>query len=159
MKGQDNKKVFIDQHILLRYLFSPLANAISPLFALIGISQNLVTLIWLIILLITVILSFLGTSFTIILTLFILIFFLDCIDGSLARLTKKTSLKGKFFDDLGGDFFQVGFWICIGNAAYHQSIPCENSILSISLAYGAGIMKWSALVLTYRFNQTLPNTR
>ena len=124
------KTTFINNNLLLKYLFYPLALFISKFISGSKIKPTHITYIWYILILSSL---FLNTKIQgiYILILFLIAYFLDCLDGQYARLTNQTSEKGKLIDDLGGDIFLVLFWFNCGLILNSELDVISNNQLSI----------------------------
>ena len=128
-----NKVDIIKKNILLFYLMYPLAAKLSPFLAKIRVTPTQITFLWLSIMTIAAGLAFMGGPSIIILTLFFVAYFFDCVDGQYARDSGLTSNLGKFLDDFGGDIFNVFFWLSLGIIAVNTSPMNLSFPLSIFL--------------------------
>ena len=141
----NNKSNFIKKNVLLLYVFYPLASKLSPFLMKTRVTPTHITVLWLCMMIIAIGLLYAGGPASIILSLFFLAYFFDCLDGQYARDSGLTSSLGKFLDDFGGDVFNVFFWLSLGVIALDSS-PMNSSVaLSIFLCFS--ILFRSALIL------------
>tara|TARA_Y100000746_G_scaffold231330_1_gene244896 strand:+ start:725 stop:1468 length:744 start_codon:yes stop_codon:yes gene_type:complete len=145
-------------------IINPISIILAYLFSLIKIQPNLITLISLIIGLISCYKFFLG-EFLLGSCLINFSYLLDCVDGHLARYSKKTSKRGKYFDDVVGIVVWSFSWIFIGFGLYNS----DNSSLIyftdhfsflkdyhfILLGVLAGYFSEMRTLISYKFNENI----
>ncbi len=119
-----NKKYFIEKNLLLKYFFYPIASVVSKLLIHTKIKPINITMLWIFIIFLTLLLNK-AMAGIYILMLFLLAYFLDCLDGQFARLSKQTSERGKLLDDFGGEIFLFLFW-------YNCGVIIDNELNFIS---------------------------
>lgn len=115
--AQDVKDSYIDERILLKFFFYPLARIISKRLPTSIVRPTHITLTWYIIMFFGAYLGYTGSSTLEVFSVFFLAYFLDCLDGQYARDSGFTSSTGKLLDDFGGDIFQAILWIAFCHAA------------------------------------------
>lgn len=114
---QDEKALYINERILLKFFCYPLAKIISKQLPTSIVRPTHITIIWYFIMFFGAYLGYNGSSTLIVLAVFFLAFFLDCLDGQYARDSGFTSSSGKLLDDFGGDVFEALLWISFCHAA------------------------------------------
>jgi phosphatidylglycerophosphate synthase len=97
---------------LINFILNRFANIFIPIFFILKIKPNIVTIINFIFILTSLILIFFYNEYFILAVLFYFIYLVfDQIDGGLARLYKKKTFFGKFIDSSIGVFFEGFFYI------------------------------------------------
>ncbi|UJZ87813.1 CDP-alcohol phosphatidyltransferase family protein [Heyndrickxia coagulans] len=152
--------------IWVYYVIRPLSFFVTWLFLKVKINANLATIISMII---GVIGSFIfipnGFFFHLIGAILINLWIvLDCVDGNIARFTKKTSTFGMFLDGLSGYFFTTFLYICIGLSVFFSQNYYEpfgeqkwvylllGSLTSMRLSFNEGAKKWAEVVVSMKNN-------
>jgi phosphatidylglycerophosphate synthase len=133
------KHVFVERFVLLRFVFNPTAVALAGWVGRTRVTPNVVTVTWLGLIVIAPILPFMGLGPIAIIGFFAASYFLDCLDGALARETGKSSALGKLMDDFGGDVFNVSFWISLANVQLVQGVSHFDQFAAYT-GYGIGLV-------------------
>ena len=122
---QDEKALYINERILLKFFCYPLAKVISKRLPTSIVRPTHITITWCFIMLLGAYLGYNGGSTLIVLAVFFLAYFLDCLDGQYASDSGFTSSTGKLLDDFGGDVFEALLWISFCHAAQisYESYP------------------------------------
>ena len=123
--NQDTKTLYINERVLLKFFFYPLAKIISKQLPRSIVRPTHITLSWYLIMLYGAYLGYSGASTLIVFGVFFTAYFLDCLDGQYARDSGFMSSTGKLLDDFGGDVFQALLWISFCHAAQvsNESYP------------------------------------
>ena len=108
------KEIYIKQHIALDWFFYPVAKLVSKSVSPKYITPNLVTLAWYSLMIVGTVVHLYHNLGQYIFVIFFVVYFLDCLDGQIARDYNLTSKRGKFLDDFGGDMYTLLFWVCYG---------------------------------------------
>lgn len=123
--NQDTKALYINERILLKFFCYPLARIISKRLPTKIVRPTHITLTWYVIMAVGGYLGYTGGSTLVVFSVFVLAYFLDCLDGQYARDSGITSSTGKLLDDFGGDVFEALLWISFCHAAQvsNESYP------------------------------------
>ena len=134
------------------YVTRPCARRLVPVAVKVGISPNQVTAGSLIILIAGMAaLSFGGYWSRVAGAVLVLLsYFLDCVDGELARATGKTSKRGEYLDGIGG-YLQAAFLLpCIGLGLFRSADAGRalfETVVNVPAWGYAVIGLWAGLVL------------
>ena len=141
------KEDYIRKHVALRYFFYPVARVLSRWGLGNRVSPTAITVVW-------IFTIFVGSAVHLavdlrfyIFFIFFLAFFLDCLDGQIARDQNSSSDVGKFLDDFGGDLFTFLFWVCYGAYMLPQS-GNESHVLYLGIY--VGVISILRPVMSYR---------
>lgn len=115
--NQVEKAMYIDERILLKFFFYPLARIVSKRLSTKIIRPTHITVTWYLIMFLGTYLGYTGNSTLVVFAVFVVAYFLDCLDGQYARDSGITSSTGKLLDDFGGDLFEALLWISLGHAS------------------------------------------
>lgn len=139
-----------------RVFSRPLSFITAYIFANLGFSANVVSLISLVEAFIASAFIILGGKFLIWgIVLFLFWDILDCTDGNIARLTNTSSLLGEFFDAVAGYAAVAFIYLAVGVAAYRTStLFDENGFWFIILGGAASIFDLLARVVYQKFSVT-----
>ena len=79
---------------------------------------------------------------------------LDCVDGTIARTTKKTSSMGEFIDAQSGYTIMAFIFICVGFAGFYTSVlvPEQYRYLIIFIGGISSISNITARLINSKFN-------
>lgn len=131
--SKNAKDSFIERNVLLLYVTYPLARIVSAFLAKTSLQPTHITFSWYAVMIMGFALGLARYPSIVIILLFLIAYFLDCLDGQFARDMQMTSEVGKILDDFGGDMFYVTFWISFAYSI-NESAPTTISNESIGVA-------------------------
>jgi hypothetical protein len=151
----DKKIEFYKSQIWLWFCIGPLSFQVAKIAVRRGINANVITVSWLILCLVAFFVMIFVEEYGVIygVWLFAFAYFLDCIDGNIARISKNFSPLGAFLDDSGGNIFWTLFWVGL-------AIGCSD-ILNANLKTHSpyGVINHNVLLLSGFFSAILLNLR
>ena len=145
------KEDYISNNPALSWFFYPLARMISKRVIGSGVSPTTITVAWIAVILIASVVHLTIDLGYYVFLVFSFAYFLDCLDGQVARDQASSSDVGKFLDDFGGDLFTLLFWVCYG--AYMLPSASAGSYM-LYLGVYVGVISILRPVMAYRISHT-----